>query len=111
MEIERYFNFLSEDDIRIAGTRVGIETVLYDYIYRSQTAEQIADTYPSINLEQVYATILYYLANRQRSRSVYRRIDWLEHGERMRREQEKNRKILHPSFCGSAELPHRLDTP
>ena len=34
MEIERYFDFLSEDDIRIAGTRVGIETVLYDYIYR-----------------------------------------------------------------------------
>ena len=58
MGIEHYFNFLSDDDIRIAGTRVGIETVLYDYIYRSRTAEQIADTYPSINLEQVYATTL-----------------------------------------------------
>ena len=88
MGIEHYFNFLSEDDIRIAGTRVGIETVLYDYIYRSRTAEQIADTYPSINLEQVYATILYYLQNRQKVEAYL--VDWLEHGDRMRREQEKN---------------------
>jgi uncharacterized protein (DUF433 family) len=88
MKIERYFNFLSEDDIRIAGTRVGIETVLYDYIYRSQTAEQIADTYPSINLEQVYATILYYLANRQKVETYM--ADWIEHGEWMRLEQAKN---------------------
>ena len=88
MEIEQYFNFLSEDDIRIAGTRVGIETVLYDYIYCSQTAEQIADTYPSINLEQVYATILYYLHNRQKVEAYM--TDWIEHGEWMRREQAKN---------------------
>ena len=88
MEIEQYFNFLSDDDIRIAGTRVGIETVLYDYIHRSRTAEQIADTYPSINLEQVYATILYYLQNREKVEAYI--VDWIEHGERMRREQAKN---------------------
>ena len=88
MEIEQYFNFLSEDDIRIVGTRVGIETVLYDYIYCSQTAEQIADTYPSINLEQVYATILYYLHHRQKVEAYM--TDWIEHGEWMRREQAKN---------------------
>ena len=88
MGIEHYFDFLSEEDIRIAGTRVGIETVLYDYIYRCQTAEQIADTYPSINLEQVYATLLYYLQNRQKVETYL--ADWLAHGERMRREQERN---------------------
>ena len=88
MGIEHYFDFLSDDDIRIAGTRVGIETVLYDYIYCSRTAEQIADTYPSINLEQVYATILYYLQNRERVEAYI--ADWIAHGEWMRREQEKN---------------------
>jgi uncharacterized protein (DUF433 family) len=88
MGIEHYFNFLSEDDIRIAGTRVGIETVLYDYICRCKTAEQIADTYPFTNLEQVYATILYYLQNREKVEAYL--VDWLEHGERMRREQEEN---------------------
>jgi len=106
MEIEQYFNFLSEDDIRIAGTRVGIETVLYDYIYRSQTAEQIADTYPSINLEQVYATILYYLANRQEVEAYI--VDWLEHGERMRREQEEN---LPPVILRLRRIAAQTDTP
>lgn len=36
MEIEEYFSFLSDDNIRIAGTRVGIETVRYDYIHCSR---------------------------------------------------------------------------
>ncbi len=32
MELENYFDFQRHDDIRIRGTRVGIETVLYDYL-------------------------------------------------------------------------------
>ncbi|BAZ16015.1 hypothetical protein NIES4071_78880 [Calothrix sp. NIES-4071] len=59
MQLEDYFNFLAPDDIRIKGSRIGIETILYDYIYRSRTPEEIAQTYTSITLEQVYATILY----------------------------------------------------
>ena len=31
---EGYFDFLGEDDIRIKGTRVGIEGVLYEYVLR-----------------------------------------------------------------------------
>lgn len=30
--LENHFDFLSPDDIRIKGTRVGIETVLDDYL-------------------------------------------------------------------------------
>ena len=39
MQIEDYFNFLAEDDIRIKGTRIGIESVLDAHIplaYRTQ---------------------------------------------------------------------------
>jgi hypothetical protein len=32
MQLEDYFNFLRPDDIRVKGTRVGIETILYDFI-------------------------------------------------------------------------------
>ncbi len=67
---------------------MGIETVLYNYICRCKTAEQIADTYPFTNLEQVFATVLYYLQNREKVEAYL--VDWLEHGERMRREQEEN---------------------
>ncbi|MEA5469912.1 DUF433 domain-containing protein, partial [Spirulina sp. 06S082] len=61
MKLEDYFTFLSPDDIRLKGTRVGIETILYEYIYRHQSAEAIANIYTNLSLEQIYATILYFL--------------------------------------------------
>ena len=88
MQLEEYFDFLSEDDIRLKGTRVGIETILYDYIHRLRTPEVIAQTYPSVTLEQVYATILYYLHNKE-AVSKYL-TDWLEWGREMRRQQNEN---------------------
>jgi len=88
MQLEDYFDFLAPNDIRIKGTRVGIETVLYDFIHRLRPPEQIAASYPSLTLEQVYATILYYLRNRERIDAYL--TDWLEWGERMRAEQDRN---------------------
>lgn len=88
MELETYFDFLASDDIRVKGTRIGIETILYEYIHRSQSPEAIAARYPSLTLEQVYATITYYLHNREAVTAYLE--DWLEHGRRMREEQERN---------------------
>jgi hypothetical protein len=39
-------------------------------------------------LEQVYATILYYLHNKEKIDQYM--TEWLEYGRRMREEQEKN---------------------
>ncbi|MBU7585464.1 MAG: DUF433 domain-containing protein [Nostoc sp. TH1S01] len=88
MQLEDYFNFLAPDDIRLQGTRVGIETILFDYLFRAKTPEEIAKTYTSLTLEQVYATILYYLHN-QKAVDAYLK-DWLEWGDRMREEQSRN---------------------
>ena len=88
MQLEEYFDFIAPDDIRIKGTRVGIETVLYDFIHRSRSPEDIAASYPSLTLDQVYATILYYLRNREQVNAYLE--DWLEWGRRMREEQERN---------------------
>ncbi|NET56148.1 MAG: DUF433 domain-containing protein [Symploca sp. SIO2E6] len=88
MQLENYFLILGPDDIRLKGTRIGIETILYDYIYRARRAEEIAQTYPSLSLEQVYATILYYLHNQQAVAQYL--TDWIEHGERMLAEQRRN---------------------
>lgn len=63
MELEHYFDFLSKDDIRVKRTRVGIETILEDY-FNGSSPEEIAMRYRSVSLEQVYATITYYLHNR-----------------------------------------------
>lgn len=88
MQLEEYFHFFAHNDIRIKGTRIGIETVLYDFIHRSRSPEEIANTYPSLSLEQVYATILYYLHN-QEAISKYL-ADWMEWGREMRRQQAAN---------------------
>ncbi len=88
MQLEGYFDFFAPDDIRLKGTRVGIETILYDYIHRGQAPEAIAATYPSLSLEQVYATILYYLHNSD-AVSAYL-TNWLELGRERRRVQALN---------------------
>lgn len=88
MQLEEYFNFLSPNDIRLKGSRIGIETILYEYIYRDRTPEEIANIYTSLSLEQVYATILYYLHNREQVSKYI--ADWLEWGQKMREEQKRN---------------------
>lgn len=65
MELENYFSFLSQDDIRIKGTRVGIETVIDDYL-NGASAEEISVRYRSLTLEQVYATLTYYFHNEEK---------------------------------------------
>ncbi len=88
MQLEEYFDFLAPEDIRIKGTRVGIETVLYEYIHRGQTAEQIADRFDAVTLEQVYATILYYLRHCE-TISAYLTA-WLDYGEQARAAQARD---------------------
>ncbi len=88
MDIENYFDHLASDDIRLKGTRIGIETVLYEYIHREQTPESIVTSFPTLTLEQVHATILYYLQNKPEMDSYM--TDWLEYGQRMREEQDRN---------------------
>ncbi len=43
MQLEDYFDFFAEDDIRLKGTRVGIETVLYNFIHRQRSP---SDNFP-----------------------------------------------------------------
>ena len=63
MQLENYLDFLSDQDIRIEGTRIGIETVLEDFL-EGASPEEIVVRYPNLTLEQIYAVITYYLANR-----------------------------------------------
>ena len=63
MRLDEYFDFLGRDSIRVRGTRVGIETILDDYL-SGASPEEIAARYRTLTLEQVYAAITYYLRNR-----------------------------------------------
>lgn len=87
MQLETYFDFLSPEDIRIKGTRVGIEIILSDYL-DGYIPEEIARRYPAVSLEDIYAAITYYLHN-QTSMDAYLEA-WREHSKRMHKQQEED---------------------
>ncbi len=78
MQLEDYFMFISEDDIRIEGHRIGIDNVLF-YFLEGYTAEEIKAIYPDLSLEKIYATITYYLQNQKEIDDYLLRIkQWKE---------------------------------
>ncbi len=86
MELEGYFEFVSREEIRIKGSRIGIETVLEDYL-DGASPEEIAARYRSLTLEQVYAALLYYFHNR-REVEAYLEV-WRKYTEQARLEWER----------------------
>ncbi len=60
MKLEDYFDFLAPNDIRLKGHRVGVETILFDYLEHGLSAEEIALRYSTLSLEQIHATLAYY---------------------------------------------------
>ena len=78
MQLEDYFLFISENDIRIKGHRLGIENVLF-YFLEGYTPEEIQAIYPDLSLEKIYATITYYLQNLQKIDAYLLRLqNWQE---------------------------------
>lgn len=86
MNLEEYFDFQRLDDIRLKGTRIGIESILYEYLHRGRTPDEITARFHIVTLEQVYATILYCLQNKE---AVSRYVaDWLEWSRAQRKAGE-----------------------
>lgn len=88
MELESYFDFFTPTDVRLKGTRVGIETILLDYLDLGLSPEEIAQRYPVLTLEQVFATLTYYW--RYQSQVDTYLAAWKAHGERQRDLQTAN---------------------
>jgi uncharacterized protein (DUF433 family) len=88
MQLEEYFDFLSPTDIRLKGSRIGIETILWDYLRKGLVAEQIVINYPSLTFAQVYATLTYYWANQADLDNYLRMVEHIL--EEQREEQRLN---------------------
>ena len=73
MQLEDYFIFLSPDDIRIKGHRIGIDNILF-YFLEGYSPEEILSIYPDLSLEKIYATITYYLQKKQEIDAYLNRI-------------------------------------
>lgn len=78
MLLEDYFLFISEDDIRIKSHRIGIDNILI-YFLEGYTPEEIQGIYPDLSLEKIYATITYYLHNKNKIDAyLFRLQQWKE---------------------------------
>ena len=64
MELRDYFDFNSEIDIRIKGHRIAIQHVLNKY-RQGMGPDELLCRFPTLSMEEIYATILYYLANKE----------------------------------------------
>jgi uncharacterized protein (DUF433 family) len=49
---------------RIAETRVSLDSIVYDF-KQGRTPEQILVSFPTLELEQIYGAITFYLQNRR----------------------------------------------
>ena len=87
MKLESYFDFIEEDVIRIKGHRIDIEIVLEDYL-AGASPEEILLRYPTLNLEKIHATILYYLAKKEEVEAYLERVRQLD--EEAEQEQLRN---------------------
>ncbi len=89
MKLEDYFEFIGPDAIRIKGHRIGIEHVL-NYYREGYSPEAIAQEFPGLDLEKIYATITFYLGNMAEMDAYLARLD-------LRSEQEYRAWSARPS--------------
>jgi len=81
-----YLEMHSEDDVRVKGTRVGIEHLLSAYL-AGGTPEEMAIEFPTLTLEQVHGVIAWYLRNREDADAYLHR--WQSRARRARTQQQE----------------------
>lgn len=88
-QLEEYFDFSGSHPVRIKGHRVGINLIIEDF-KSGMPAEEIAAEFPTIRLEDVFATLTYYLQNQQQLDNWLTSLqDWMQ--------QDMHEKQAHPS--------------
>ena len=86
MRSDRYLDVLSPDDVRMRGTRVGVEHLLTEYL-SGRLPEELAIEFPTVSLEQIYGVLAWYLRNRQEVDAYLRR--WKSRARLARQEQAR----------------------
>lgn len=82
MQLEDYFDFETFETkfgpverIRIKDHRIAIEYVIEAYLNGASADAIVREHYPTLNLEKVFATLTYYLHNRERVDEYIRRSE------------------------------------
>jgi uncharacterized protein (DUF433 family) len=88
MRLEDYVSIVGPLTIRVAGHRIGIETILFDYLDEGLGAEEIAWRYPTLSREEVHGVLAYYWRNKAEVDQYLKRVRDLE--DELRAEQDRN---------------------
>jgi len=89
MQLEDYFEFLEHGEIKIKGHRIWLEHVLYEYIHRAMTLEELCERFETLTKEEILAVLLYYHHNKAAMDKYL--ADWLEYCRISREEDRKQR--------------------
>jgi uncharacterized protein (DUF433 family) len=89
MQLEDYFDFISDTVIRLKGTRIDLEHIIHPY-KRGETISQLLKSYPSVNAEQLFATLLYYHTHKEEVEAYLQRVQ--EFADAFARELEVENK-------------------
>ena len=73
MDVQDYFEFIDETSIRIKGHRIHIDEVLEERL-QGKEPEEILCCFPRLPLEKIYATLLYYEANKTEVEAYLARV-------------------------------------
>ena len=73
MDVQDYFDFIDEISIRIKGHRIYIDEVLEERL-QGKEPEEILQYFPNLPLEKIYATLLYYEANKAEVEAYLERV-------------------------------------
>ncbi len=65
MELEDYFEFDDCDRIRVKGTRMPIEFIIDAFLEGESPGQILQNYHHSVSLEQIYATVTYYLHKKE----------------------------------------------
>ena len=74
IQVAPLLDILAPDDIRIHGHRIGIEHIVFAF-NRGETAEEIVQRFPGLDLRTVYTLIAYYLTYRDQVDRYIERLD------------------------------------
>lgn len=93
MENDRYLDVYSPDDVRVHGTRVGVEHLLTEYL-AGKMPEEIALDFPTVTLEQVHGVIAWYLRNREDVTAYLRRWRSRAHQARQKQAEAQEPEVI-----------------
>jgi uncharacterized protein (DUF433 family) len=81
---------------RVAGSRISLDSVVYAFL-RGESPDGIVESFPALNLEQVYGAVAFYLGHRDTIDAYLRaaEVDFVRLQEQSRRE--------HPSLYAKTE--------